>query len=131
VKIKEFLNTRIIKFLAVGAINTAFNYGIYVFLIFIGFGYAIATTVSFVIGLIFNFKTQGIFVFNTKSNKPFYLYLISWLGIYFLNLALLGWLIKIGINSYLAGALLVPPIAVLSFVVLKFVVFREKNGIRL
>lgn len=104
------------------------NYGIYVLLIYLGLSYSLATTIAFVAGLAINFKTQGRFVFNYKSNKPFLLYIVSWLVIYLINLWLLGLLIAKGVDSYLAGALLIPPIAVLSFIILKFVVFRGKEA---
>lgn len=126
---KNVLTGRFAKFLLVGGSNTLLNYCLYALLIYLGLGYALATTIAFIIGLVVNFKTQGRLVFNTNSNRPFFLYVVSWLGIYLTNLWLLGLLIAQGADSYLAGAIMIPPIAVLSFVVLKFVVFREKKVI--
>ena len=127
VSYKNVLSGNFVKFLLVGGFNTMLNYGIYALLIYLGLGYTLATTAAFIAGLAINFKTQGRFVFNSKSNRPFLLYVVSWLGIYVTNLWLLGLLIANGIDSYWAGALMVPPIAVLSFFVLKYVVFREKK----
>lgn len=126
---KNVLTGKFAKFLLVGGSNTLLNYCLYALLIYLGLGYALATTIAFIIGLVVNFKTQGRFVFNINSNRPFFLYVVSWLGIYLTNLWLLGLLIAQGADSYLAGAIMIPPIAVLSFVVLKFVVFREKKVI--
>lgn len=108
-----------------GGLNTMLNYGIYTLLLYLGLDYSLATTVAFIAGLIINFKTHGRFVFNSQSNRPFFLYVVSWLGIYITNLWLLGLLIEKGVNSYLAGALMIPPIAILSFFILKLVVFRN------
>lgn len=127
VNYKNVLTGKFAKFLLVGGLNTMLNYGIYALLIYLGLSYSLATTVAFVAGLVINFKTQGRFVFNYSSNRPFFVYVASWLGIYAVNLWLLSLLIAQGVDSYLAGALMIPPIAVLSFVVLKFVVFREKK----
>lgn len=126
---ETLLSSKFLRFLVIGGLNTILNYSIYVLLIYIGFGYAFATTISFIIGLVVNFKTQGRFVFNYKSNRPFLLYVVSWIGIYVINLGVLGWLVVKGIDSYLAGALLIPPIAILSFFILKFVVFRERDSV--
>lgn len=126
---KKFLSGKFVRFLFVGGLNTMLNYGIYALLIYFGLGYSLATTVAFISGLVINFKTQGRFVFNSNSNRPFFLYVTSWLGIYMTNLWLLGLLIANGMDSYLAGALMVPPIAVLSFFVLKYLVFREKKAV--
>jgi len=126
---KNILRNKFVRFLFVGGLNTMLNYGIYALLIYLGFSYSLAITVAFIAGLMINFKTQGRFVFNSRSNRPFLLYVASWLGIYFVNLWLLGILIANGIDSYLAGALMIPPIAVLSFFVLKYAVFREKKVI--
>jgi putative flippase GtrA len=109
----------------VGAANTAFNYGIYVVLIYIGLGHIAAASISFAIGLLVNFRTQGNLVFKTRNKNSFKLYVVSWIGIYFVNIGSLDLLVRMGVNSYLAGALIIPPIAILAFLVLRFVVFRQ------
>ena len=122
---KLFLNARFFRFLVVGGLNTAFNYGVYAFFIFSGLGYFLASTISFIVGMVVSFKTHGRYVFHNYSNQSFYLYVISWLVIYLANVSMLGLLIRNGVDSYWAGVLLIPPVAVLSFVVLRFIVFRE------
>lgn len=125
-----FLSSRFFRFLIIGGINTAFNYCLYAFIVFIGFSYIIATTISLIVGLIFNFKTHGKYVFHDESNHLFYRYVISWIIIYFVNLGMLSLMVERGVNSYLAGAFLLPIIAVFSFVVLRYMVFHEKSVIK-
>ena len=119
------LSARFFRFLVVGGFNTAFSYGIYAFCIFIGLGYFLAATISFIVGMLFSFKTHGSYVFHSRSNRAFGPYVVSWLLLYLANVGMLGLLTGNGVDSYLAGAVLVVPMAVLSFLVLRFVVFRE------
>lgn len=121
---KLTINSDYLRFLVVGCINTAFNYGIYAFFIFVGLGHFIAATCSFAVGIVFNFKTHGKYVFRTRNKNSFYLYVVSWVGIYCINVSVLDLLVRSGVDSYLAGALLILPMAVLAFLVLRFIVFR-------
>jgi putative flippase GtrA len=106
-------------------LTTAFTYFLY-----IGLGYIAAASISFAIGLLVNFRTQGNLVFKTRNRNSFKLYVVSWIGIYFVNIASLDLLVRMGVNSYLAGALMIPPIATLAFLVLRFVVFRQTRDIQ-
>jgi putative flippase GtrA len=118
---------RFLKFLVVGGLNTAFNYGIYALFIYLGAGYFIAATMSFVIGIFVSFLSHGRYVFQSRASpyRSFFLYVVSWIALYVANVSVLGLLVRNGVDSYLAGALMVPPMAVLSFVVLRFIVFRH------
>ena len=119
------IDSKFLKFLIVGGFNTALNYLIWAFFIYLGLGYFLATTFSLIIGLVINYKSQAKFVFGGGSNRSFYLYVIGWLIIYLFNVGLLGFLISMGVETYLAGAVLVPVMAVLSFLVLRYIVFRD------
>lgn len=112
------------KFIFVGGFNTAVNYGFYAILIFTGLWHVAAATLSFVFGVVFNYYTHGRFVFGNRSSHSFRRYVISWLCLYCANVVTLDLLVRSEVNSYLAGALLVPPMAVLAFVVMRFIVFR-------
>lgn len=126
-----FTDSRFVKFLIVGGLNTALTYLIWAFFIFLGLGYFLASTFTFAIGLVINFKSQAKFVFDSKSNRPFFLYVICWLIIYLVYLGLLRLLISLGVDTYLAGAISTPPVAVLSFLVLRHIVFRKPDPTRL
>lgn len=120
------LHARFLRFLVVGGLNTAVNYGIYALLVYLGLGYLLAATLSFVTGLVISFKTQGRFVFEGRGKRAFARFVASWLLIYVVHVSLLGLLVRGGMDSYLAGALLLVPTALLSFAVLRLVVFRER-----
>ena len=126
-KLSKLISASYFKFVVVGGINTAFNYSLYAFLIFVGLGHIISATCAFVIGIIFNYNTHGKYVFHTRNSRSFHLYIISWIILYGVNISALDLLIRNGVDSYIAGALLVPPMAVLAFVVLRYIVFRPRK----
>jgi putative flippase GtrA len=116
---------QLLRFILVGAVNTAFSYGIYAGMLFIGFGYALANLVALVLGILFSFKTQGRFVFENTSNLLIGRFILLWAAIYLANIALIGSLITIGLDAYVAGALAVPFSTVLSYIGQKFIVFGK------
>jgi putative flippase GtrA len=117
-------NARFLRFLIVGGFNTAVNYGIYALLLFGGLGHLAAITLSFAAGLVISFRVHARFVFHGGGYPAFALYVGSWLLLYALNATVLDLLVRRGLNEYLAGAILVPPFAILAYFVLRHVVFR-------
>ena len=60
---------KFIKFLFVGGVNTVFGYSIFALFLFLGMHYAVATLFATILGILFNFKTTGVIVFNNKDNR--------------------------------------------------------------
>ena len=114
-----------LRFLVIGLVNTTFSYGVYAILIFVGLYYAIANLAALLLGLLFSFKMQGRFVFGNSDNRLFWKFLFAWSLIYFATIALIGELISVGFNAYIAGALALPFTTVLSYLMQKFFVFRS------
>ena len=110
------------KFLVVGAVNTLLVYLIYAVFIFFGFGYAVAQAIALVFGIITGYKAQSRFVF--RESGSFFTYVAIWIFLYLVNIFGIGLLIQYGAGSYLAGALMIPPMAGVSFVLQKFFVFK-------
>jgi putative flippase GtrA len=122
---------RFVRFLVVGTLNTAFAYAVYALLIYVTGSYMVAVTLTFIIAPVVGFKSHRKFVFNNAGTKhALLLYLASWGLLYLANVTSLRALVNAGIDSYIAGALLMPPMAVLSFVVLRFVVFRHGKPVQ-
>lgn len=113
-----------LRFLVTGGINTAFGYGIYAACIYLGAGYAIASGVSIVCGLLFSYKTTSAMVFGRGYRGSLARYLGSYAIVYAFSVLILRTLDGFGVNPYLAGVLAAPPCAVLSFALLKLFVFR-------
>lgn len=121
------LQHRVFRFLVVGVVNTSFSYGVYALLLYVGLEYWLANFGSLILGILFSFKTQGKYVFQNTNNRLFLRFLISWGVIFVFNITLIGWLIKFGLNAYIAGAIALLPVTVLSYVVQKFFVFGGKK----
>lgn len=113
------------KFLVVGGLNTVIGYSIFALVTLLGFGPGIALMLTYIIGVPVNYFTTGQMVFDSSSIKSFLLFIMSYISIYFVNWGLLTLLIRFGLNQLLAQAIIVPFIAILSFLVFKNFVFRN------
>ena len=121
----KLFKIRSIRFILVGGMNTGFSYGIYSFFLFLGANYAIANLFSLIIGIFFSFHTQGLLVFNNVEKNLFHRYVISWTAIYIANIFFIKKLTGFGLNPYISGALTIIPIAIFSYLLHHFFVFRH------
>ncbi len=119
------------RFLLVGAINTLFGYFLYGSLILIGLNYKYAVLLATILGVLFNFQTTGKLVFGSKNNKLIFRFVLVYVATFLLNVEALRFVDGMNINieqktkMLIAGAILVLPMAVISFVLMKLFVFRE------
>ncbi len=118
------LDNRFIRFLIVGGINTAFGYGIFALLIFLKVHYAIAALLATILGVLFNFKTTGRLVFGSKDNGLIFKFVGVYAIIYAINTATLGVFNFFKVYMYLAGAVMILPMAMVAFVLNKSLVFK-------
>ncbi|MBY0433311.1 MAG: GtrA family protein [Cyclobacteriaceae bacterium] len=118
------LDKQFIKFLLTGGLNTAFGYALFALCnLIIGNAY-LAIILSTIIGVIFNFKTYGKFVFNSNDHSRVFRFCGVYLLLIVLQMLSLKTLKLIGIdNSYLAGLIIVIPLAGLSFFLMRKFVF--------
>ena len=116
---------QLIRFVLIGCLNTVFAYSVYCLFIFIGFHYTVAVFLSTVIGICFSFKTMGRFVFNKTDNKLIFKFFAVYGFCYFLNIGILRALTGCGLqNLYVAGLISSGLVALVSFCLNKWVVFR-------
>lgn len=115
-------------FLVVGVLNTAFGYGCYALLVWLGVHYALAAFLSTVLGVLFNFQTIGRLVFRSHDHRRLWRFVGVYTATYGLNVAGLWALQKVGLNAYASGALLLLPMALLAFVLQKRLVFAPLSG---
>ena len=120
----SFIDEGFFKFLFVGALNTLFAYTLYAILITIGLIPNLALFLQYILGVLWNFKTTGKIVFKNNDNRLIFKFVLSYVFTFFINSILLNILLKF-INEYLAQAILILPIAILSFAIFKFWVFRD------
>jgi putative flippase GtrA len=114
------------RFILVGGFNTAFSYGLYASFLSIGFGYKVAYLIAFSTSIIISFKTQGAFVFRNTDSKLLGKYIISWLLIYAGNISVIGFIISLSGNPYLATIIALPFTVLISYVVQKRFVFNRR-----
>lgn len=118
------IDEKFLKFLFVGVLNSIFAYVIYAFFITIGLEPTPALFFQYILGVLWNFKTTGSIVFKNHDNKLILKFILSYIVTFILNSLLLNFLVRF-INEYLAQALLIPFIAVISFLIFKFFVFKK------
>ena len=121
------IENKFIRFLIVGGINTLFGYTVFAFFIFLNFHYSIATLLSVILGVLFNFKTTGKLVFENNNNVLIFKFIGVYIIIYVLNIVGLKIFNIIKINMYLAGMLLIFPMAIISFILSKKFVFKKEK----
>jgi len=117
---------RFIRFLVVGGINTLFGFGVYSACIFLDSPVPIALLFSMILGTLFNFFSTGHYVFSQFSLHLLPRFLICYLFIYILNICLFEVIfLKIN-NKIFTQAILVLPLAVLSYFLMNKFVFSKK-----
>ena len=115
------------RFIIVGLFNSLFGYSIFALLLFIGIHYTIATLTATILGVLFNFKTVGKFVFNNEKNSLIVKFILVYAVAYLINIACLKVFSMLSIDLYLAGFLMLAPMALLTFVMNKRFVFAKDS----
>lgn len=131
--VRRLWSVQILRFFVVGAINTAFGYGVFALLILLNRALDIvspdvelivAPLISQVCGILFNFKTTGTLVFRNKNNWLIFRFFAVYLFTYLLNyLALRILEDTLGIGRLAGGAIIVLPLSLLAYVLQKRFVF--------
>jgi len=122
----DLFDRRFILFLFVGVLNTAFGYGLFALFIWLGLHYSLAVLFSTILGVLFNFKTIGGIVFKDGNNRLIFRFIAVYVFLYVLNVTGLKLFDMAGLtNKYISGAILLMPMAVISFLLNKKFVFRK------
>ena len=120
----EHLNRQFLRFLLVGVLNTLFGYTMFALFIFSGVHYSLASLFSTILGVLFNFRTTGRLVFNNRNNSLLWRFSLVYTVVYGCNVGLLRVMDGYSIDMYVAGAVVVFPLALLSFFLNKRFVFE-------
>lgn len=114
-----------IRFVLIGILNTAFGVGLYCLFIYWGIPYRSAVLLSTVLGVLFNFKTIGTFVFKNKKNRLIFKFVAAYVIIYFINIGFIHLLLELTeLNEYIAGVIATPIVAIASFILQNRFVFK-------
>ena len=128
--LKNLFEFQTIRFLVIGAINTAFGFTVFSAMMIAGLALWQALIGSTLAGIIFNFFTYGGVVFRQLSYTRVPRFVLAYLFIISLN----AWLIEYissnyGTGKILAGAYVVIPMAIVSYLILNNFVFRKTKGL--
>lgn len=106
---------RFLLFLLVGVLNTAFGYGCFALLVWLGVHYSAAALISTVLDVLFNFRTIGRLVFRSRENRLLWRFVGVYGVVYVGNLLGLRLGLLVGLDPYLSGAILLLPLALSSY----------------
>jgi len=108
-------NVELARFFLIGALNTMVGYIIFLLAVLAGLHYSISIAIATVLGTFFNFKSTGALVFRSKSNKKLLKFLMVYALVYVLNVIGVSIFVKFEIKEWLAGLLLLFPVAMFSY----------------
>jgi putative flippase GtrA len=121
--VPRLLRFQFVRFLFVGTLNTVVGYAAYALLLYLGLPFTAASLGALLLGILFSFRTHGALVFGNRDGRLIFRFAGCWGIIYLVNIALIGALVRLGLGDYVAGALTMLPVALLSYLMQKFLVF--------
>lgn len=110
-------------FLAVGGLNLLVGYGCFAGLLLIGAGATRALVGATILGVLFNFKSTGSIVFGRSDRARLPQFVAIYLLQFFVNLGAMHALASGGVAPLAAEAVLLPVLAVASFLLIGRYVF--------
>jgi putative flippase GtrA len=116
---------RLIRFIAVGVLNTAVGYALYALLVLAGLSPQPALAVAFALGVLWNYVTHARLVFGTEGYRRLPVYAAAYAAIYGVNAFALARALAYGFHPLAAQAVLAVVMAGLSFLVLSVVLTGE------
>lgn len=108
-------DVRFVNYLLVGGLNTLFGYGVFTLMIWAGLHYSVAIAGSTVLGTLFNFKSTGALVFKSNDNSRIVRFLLVYGVVYCVNVLGVAILIRVGLNAYYSGMVMILPLALLAY----------------
>jgi putative flippase GtrA len=120
---------RFVKFLLVGALNTLFSYAVFLIALGLTDRSVLSLAIAWMLGALLNFRTTGRLVFRSHDSRLLARFIGVNIFIFCVNAAALRALEWAGLSSAFATALLMPFIAVLSYLLLRDLVFSAAKSL--
>ncbi len=117
---------RFARYLVVGGVNTVFGYGSFAVLLLLGLHYAVAALLATILGILFNFQTIGRLVFERRDHSLIFRFVGVYAATYVLNVGALRLLAGGPLHILAIQALLVLPMAAVSFALHRRFVFGRE-----
>ena len=122
------LKKQIFNFILVGVLNTIVGYALYALFIYLGFEYILSVLFATILGVMFNYKTIGKFVFESKSKNSAIKFILVYVIVFLVNISVIKVFKMNGFNDYIAGFFAIIPASIVSFVLNKFYVFKGNEN---
>ena len=116
------------RYLAVGALNTAFGFAMYAWLLAIGLHFALAAGIGTVLGILFNFMTTGRIVFRSLTGAALPRFVGVYVVLYLVNIGGITLLKQFGATDLTGGLLMLPVAAALGYALNARFVFRSTEA---
>jgi putative flippase GtrA len=108
------------RYYAAGIVNTAFGYGAFSALLWLGVNLYLSQLLAHIAGVTFNYITYSRHVFkNSKSTKK--RFAASYAGNYLISLGTMALVDQIIVSQYVVGLLTIFLVSILNFFILKVV----------
>lgn len=120
------IDTTLIRYLLIGVINTAVGYSMFALLTYVGLHYAVAVLLSTIIGIFFNFKTFGLFVFGQSNWRLIWRFIAVYGFLYIINVCCIFILMMYVDSVYVASAITLVFITSLGFVLNRSFVYANR-----
>lgn len=117
---------RIVRFAAVGILNTLFGYLVFYFLLVAGMQPVPALALATVLGVAFNFVSTSTLVFRRPELRRVWLFICIYAITFTVNAIALAGAVEWGVAPATAQAVLVVPMAALAYLLNSRLVFGDK-----
>lgn len=114
-----------LRFLLTGLVNTAVGYALFAALLLSGARPLLAVAMATALGALFNFLSIGIVVFRNADVMLLPRFLAVYVVQCGVNSAALSALAAIGVGPLIGQFLLLPPLAIVTFLAMRSMVFRQ------
>ncbi|MGB4116276.1 MAG: GtrA family protein [Polaromonas sp.] len=125
--IRALLDKRVVRFLGVGVLNSAFGFLVFSAVVWVGHGTVMALLAGNAAGLVFNFFSTGGLVFRTLALHRLPKFITCYVSMLLVNYALLKGLTPFVDSQIVAQAVLTLPMAGLSYAIMTFWVYKTST----
>lgn len=116
---------QLVRFIVVGAFNTALCYGVYALLLVAGLPFWAANLGAVAFGVCWSYFALGRLVFGNKDSSRLGHFILGWAAVYGVQTGLIALIMRTGIGPTLAGLIVLPGATAASFLIQKLLVFRR------
>lgn len=121
---------RPLRYLLAGTFNTLASYSVYGAGLLIGLGVARASLLALLLGVLIGFCTQGGLVFGRMTLASFVRFVAAWGLMYGVFLGTVAAMAMLGVGPLLGGVAGTAAVTLLSYFVLRDLVFRAGSAAR-